>query len=184
LNFITKNEEEKIKNLQSNNDKINTIIKIIYILIKENYDEVKNENLIKNLYEKIFPKYRIDSISKLIYNFIFNLNFLLIFNIISIENLFLKYICKNIILPDKDIIRIRNLINDNIEIFDMKYYKVFSVGFSFMIFILKELTDYIIQQTTKGIFIQNLRIIYKKMKKDVFQKNYCIEILQEYSERN
>ena len=34
LNFITKNEEEKIKNLKSDNEKINTIIKIIYIIIR------------------------------------------------------------------------------------------------------------------------------------------------------
>jgi hypothetical protein len=65
LNFITKNEEEKIKNLKSNNENINTIIKIIYILINENYDEIKNENLINNLYEILFNKYKIDSISKL-----------------------------------------------------------------------------------------------------------------------
>jgi hypothetical protein len=96
----------------------------------------------------------------------------------------LKFICKNIIFSERDILKIKNLISGNLEIFDIKYIKEYSVGFSYIVFIIKEITEYIIQQTSKGIFVQNLRLIYKKMKKDVFQKNYCIEILQEYSERN
>ena len=96
----------------------------------------------------------------------------------------MNLICKSNIFPEKDITKIRNLIGDDLEIFELTYLKKISVGFSYVVFILKEITELIIQQTSKGISIQNLRLIYKKMKKDLFQKNYCIEILQEYSERN
>lgn len=96
----------------------------------------------------------------------------------------MKLICKNTIASESNIIKLRNLIDENLEIFDPKSIKSLSVGFSFVIFILKEITQFVIEKTSNGIFLQNLRLIYKKMKKDIFQKNYCIEILQEYSKEH
>ena len=82
----------------------------------------------------------------------------------------MNLICKSNIFPEKDITKIRNLIGDDLEIFELTYLKKISVGFSYVVFILKEITEFIIQQTSKGISNQNLRLIYKKMKKDLFQK--------------
>jgi hypothetical protein len=69
LNFITKSEEEKLRKLKLNENNnydmiIINIIKIIYILIKEKYNNIVNEYLIENLYKTILPKLKIEKISK------------------------------------------------------------------------------------------------------------------------
>lgn len=65
LNFITKSEEEKIRKIKIEDEKIIKITKIIYVLIGEKYEDISQENLIENLYGNIFPKINIDSMSKI-----------------------------------------------------------------------------------------------------------------------
>ena len=63
LNFITSNIENEFKlnlfnNIDDENEKIYcyNYVKILYLLLDENYEEIKNENLVKQLYQKINNK--------------------------------------------------------------------------------------------------------------------------------
>ena len=63
LNFITINIENEFKlnlfdNLNNENDKkyCYSYVKILYLLLDENYSHIENENLIKQLYQKISNK--------------------------------------------------------------------------------------------------------------------------------
>ena len=63
LNFITSNIENEFKlnlfqNLYDENDKIYcyNYVKLLYILLDEDYAQIENENLIKQLYQKISNK--------------------------------------------------------------------------------------------------------------------------------
>ena len=63
LNFITSNIENEFKlnvfnNIYEENEKVYcyNYVKIMYLLLDENYKDVKNENLIKQLYQKINNK--------------------------------------------------------------------------------------------------------------------------------
>jgi hypothetical protein len=63
LNYITSNIENEFKlnlfqNLYDENDKIYcyNYVKLLYILLDENYAQIENENLIKQLYQKISNK--------------------------------------------------------------------------------------------------------------------------------
>ena len=63
LNYITSNVENEFKlnlfnNIYDENEKIYCYkyVKILYLLLGENYEEIKNENLIKQLYQKINNK--------------------------------------------------------------------------------------------------------------------------------
>jgi hypothetical protein len=44
------------------------LAKIIYVLLKQRYDIISEEKLFENLYMKIMPKLKIDTISKINYN--------------------------------------------------------------------------------------------------------------------
>lgn len=62
LNFITKEEEENLRNMEYN-DEIANIVRIIYILMKQNYDKVNPEMLVENLFSNIFQKFKIENLS-------------------------------------------------------------------------------------------------------------------------
>ena len=63
LNFITLNIETDFKlnfmhNIEDEFDKkyFDNYVKLLYLVLGESYDEIENENLIKNLYDKINGK--------------------------------------------------------------------------------------------------------------------------------
>ena len=63
LNYITSNVENEFKlnlfnNIYDENEKMYCYkyVKILYLLLGENYEEIKNENLVKQLYQKINNK--------------------------------------------------------------------------------------------------------------------------------
>lgn len=64
LNFITKNEELQLLNIDISDKNIMGIIRAIYVLVKEEEKLIPNENLVSNLIMKILPKHKVDSISK------------------------------------------------------------------------------------------------------------------------
>ena len=94
LNFISKKEFENLKNYEIENEIIFDFVKIIYVLLKEEYLQIKKEDLMKNLFDKILRKYNIDHISKY-YQF------------------FSQFLQKNIILFCKINVNYRNIIHRN-----------------------------------------------------------------------
>lgn len=170
LNFITKIEEEKIKKLKTNDQNICDLMKIIYLITGEKFEDIPNENLFENLYQKILPKLKISSISNIFY--------------LLSENLFINHICKELSIPEENIYRIIEILKENKNLYDIKHIKTISVGFSFIIFILKEIVNYISLMTSKGILFHKIRVFQKKMMIDIAMKNNCIRVLQDYSHRN
>ena len=107
LNFITSNIENEFKlylfqNLSDDNDKIYcyNYLKILYLILDENYEQIKNENLIKQLYQKISNKGYKTIKDCLYYIYIKNIN-----NNKSIENIDK---INNIIFEVKDLLNFQN----------------------------------------------------------------------------
>lgn len=67
LNFISNRDNQYLKTLKVQDELLLELIKIIYILLKENYKVISKEEIMINLYENILKKYGIDNIS--IYKF-------------------------------------------------------------------------------------------------------------------
>lgn len=65
LNFISKKNSDSLKELKIEDPLLVDLIKLIYILSNESFKQIKKEKLLVNLHEKIFPKLKIDHISKI-----------------------------------------------------------------------------------------------------------------------
>ena len=65
FNFITKQEEETLKNMTITNIDISSVAKLIYIMINEDFREIFQDQLINNLFDKILSKYDAESLSKM-----------------------------------------------------------------------------------------------------------------------
>lgn len=68
LNFIYKDDEKNLLNIDLNDDIIDSF-KFIYILLKLNFNEISNEMLIRNLIQNIFPKLTLTDFSKNLFYF-------------------------------------------------------------------------------------------------------------------
>ena len=107
LNFITSHIENEFKfnlfqNLYDYNDKIYcySYLKILYLVLDENYEQIKNENLVKQLYQKISNKGYKTIKDYLYYIYIKNIN-----NNKSIENIDK---INDIIIQGKDLLDFKN----------------------------------------------------------------------------
>jgi hypothetical protein len=64
LNFLTKEDENNLYKL-SNIEQVQNLVKLIYILLNESYENISSETLISNLVNNLFAKYHVDNFSKL-----------------------------------------------------------------------------------------------------------------------
>lgn len=64
LNFV-KSDDENILFTKDQPEEIVEFFKLIYIIMKEPFEGIENNNIIRNIKESIFSKYNVDSISKL-----------------------------------------------------------------------------------------------------------------------
>ena len=128
LNFITNNIENEFKfnlfqNLSDDNDKLYcyNYLKILYLVLDENYDQIKNENLAKQLYQKISNKGYINIKDYLYFIYIKNIN----------NNKSIEIIDKinDIIIEKKDLLDFKNI---------FKYDKFIS----YTCFLIKEIINY------------------------------------------
>lgn len=71
MNFIKKEEEANL-NKKEQPDSIMDLIKFFLIVINEDYENIPNQKLLEELFDKIYTKYKLDSLSN--YN-IPNFNF-------------------------------------------------------------------------------------------------------------
>lgn len=67
LNFVTAEDEDKIKTEKLHDVNIVDIVKLLYILLREKYENIDSENLMINLIQNILPKYKIEDISKVFF---------------------------------------------------------------------------------------------------------------------
>ena len=70
LNFVRADDENGLIS-KDQPDEVIEFFKVIYILLKEPYEDIPNNKIIVNLKTIIFPKYNVDSFSKyFVYKFI------------------------------------------------------------------------------------------------------------------
>ena len=75
LNFIKKEEETNLPKKEQP-DSIPDLLRFFLLLINEDYENLSNPKLLDDLFEKILPKYKMDSLSKFFFNIIYS-NFLI-----------------------------------------------------------------------------------------------------------
>ena len=128
LNFITINIENDFKlnlfqNINNENDKkyCYSYIKILYLLLDENYAQIENENLIKQLYQKISNKGYTTIKDYLYYIYIKNLK-----EINIIEN----------------IGKINDILLDVPDLFDFKKSIIYDRFISYTSYLFKEIVNY------------------------------------------
>lgn len=63
MNFIKKDDEANLPKKEQP-EMIVDLLRFFLILINEKYENIPNQKLISEIFEKVFPKYKLDSISK------------------------------------------------------------------------------------------------------------------------
>lgn len=63
LNFVNKDQEKGLL-AKPNPDLILDVIRFIYIVLNEDYSGLEGNSIIENLFDKIYTKYNITSLSK------------------------------------------------------------------------------------------------------------------------
>lgn len=67
LNFISKEEESNITKKEQTEEVYN-ILRLLYIILNEGYQDTPSIKLAERLYMEIFPKYKVDNMSILLCN--------------------------------------------------------------------------------------------------------------------
>ena len=153
LNLITENNEIDLCS-KSQPFIIINLFTIIYIILGENYLEIPTRNLIINLYQTIFKKYKINSISKFYLNlFIF-----------IIEKLFLEIIPQKINLSQIDMNKINQLKNENPKLFNVNEMMKVSQSCSYLILCLIDYFNYINKIYDDGTTYNKIKEADSKLK--------------------
>ena len=153
LNLITQNNEIDLCS-KSQPFIIINLFTIIYIILGENYLEIPTKNLIINLYQTIFKKYKINSISKFYLNlFIF-----------IIENLFLDIIPQKVNLSQIDINKINQLKNENPKLFNFNEMMKVSQSCSYLVLCLIDYFNYINKIYDDGTTYNEIKEANSKLK--------------------
>lgn len=67
LNFITREDENNLSKY-SNIEQVQSIIKLIYVLLNESYKDIPIENLIPHLLINLFQKYKVENLSNIFFS--------------------------------------------------------------------------------------------------------------------
>jgi hypothetical protein len=67
LNFFNKEEENNLATRENSPEEILNVFRLIFIMLNENVDNVQPNKYIDYLVTEIFPKYKIESMSKPIF---------------------------------------------------------------------------------------------------------------------
>lgn len=120
------------------------LLRLIYLLTGEDYEGVSPPNrLLQNLIENIYPKLKVENLSK---------------KIIKEETLFMNYIVKNTNnLSTKQVEKIVTFCENNPKIFNSSEMLKMNKAMSFLCFIIKEIYDFVKQKTEDGIYFISLR---------------------------
>lgn len=84
MNFLKKEEETNLYKKEQP-ESIADLLKFFLLLINEDYENIMNNKVLEEIFEKIYPKYKLDSLSNFIYSL--KLNF---FKIREFDNVFDK----------------------------------------------------------------------------------------------
>ena len=146
IQFFKKKEEEEILKMPEIPKEVGMVLKCIYYLIDENFDEnMGNKELFENMLNNILTKNEDKTFKSLLVNY-FNQN---------------KYLN----LTKEKFDKINNLINDNNTILNMIAMTKLSRPVSLFCFLLKEVYDYINLKTLDGQYYFDLRTKNNELQK-------------------
>jgi len=143
LNFVkTLDESELAKKEQP--EEILMLLRLIYLLTGEDYEGVTPQSrLLQNLIENIYPKLKVENLSKIMY---------------KEETLFMNHIVKNTNnLSIKQVEKIVSFCESNPKIFNSSEILKMNKAMSFLCFIIKEIYDFVKQKTEDGTLFMSLR---------------------------
>jgi hypothetical protein len=154
--LFTKEGEEKLKTGEQN-EKVLETIKLIYIIIGEEYEnKYEGQDLISHLYNTILPKYNINSVS----------------------DLFLTIIIKELDMSREQIEKFIRIVNENSKILNPGDLSKINRPFSNICYPLKEIYEYVTKEVNHNEFhIENDDVVYFeeirniKRKIDILNKN-------------
>ena len=146
IQFFKKKEEEEILKMPEIPKEVGMVLKCIYYLIDENFDEnMGNKELFENMLNNILTRNEDKTFKSLLVNY-FNQN---------------KYLN----LTKEKFDKINNLINDNNTILNMIAMTKLSRPVSLFCFLLKEVYDYINLKTLDGQYYFDLRTKNNELQK-------------------
>ena len=141
MNFIQK--EEEINLLKTgHSDQVLTIFKLLFIMLGEEYQSIPLDKLPEKLYNDLFPKYKVDSLSTFI-NYI--------------ETLILNVILKNLDFSKAQIEAMIKIIEENQKLLVSSELLKLNKVVSYTTFILKEIYEYQTAKLPDGEYIYMIR---------------------------
>ncbi len=168
LNFITKEEEiiltqENISTLPVR-DEIIGIFKIIFLLIRQNFEKVDETLLPEYLINKILVKLKIDNLSNIICK--------------NLEILFQNLICNNLLLSHEQISKIISIVEKNENVLNPTHILKSCKVAACVTFIIKEIYEYVTvkaHDSTPILLLRKHRNNLRKMKEKLYRINWILE---------
>ena len=149
LNFITKNEEQRLIN-ESSHDYVIKIFRIILIFLKE--DTIIKENT--NIFEYIF-------------NDVYNKN-----NVSNIKDLFIKnFVDKIPLIDDARFNKVNDIIKEVPDLLSPSTLLAYNRNVSYLIFFLSELYNYFSFKTNDDVYYYKIRNDYFKLNDNINKIN-------------
>jgi len=140
LNFISTTDEKNLANTTQPNEIIN-IFKIMFLMMNEPLHNLNEQDLIKHLMTRIYPRVGID----------------------NIKSLFLQCIVKIDYFSQEQLDKLNALTGNNPKVFFSGELLKVNKTVSFFSFFLKEFYDYCMSKSFDGTYIFKIRKIYSRM---------------------
>ena len=141
LNFITKNEEQRLIN-ESQHDYVIKIFQIILIFLNEDVDMNNSKNIFEFFFNDIYNKNQVN----------------------NIKDLFIKnFVDKIVLIDDERFIKVNEIIKEVPDLLSPSTLLEYNRNVSYLIFFLSELYNYFSFKTNDGIYYYQIRNDFSKL---------------------
>jgi len=149
LNFITKNEEQRLIN-ESSHDYVIKIFKIILIFLKEDTNIKENTNIFEYIFNDIYNKNKVS----------------------NIKDLFIKnFVDKIPLIDDERFNKVNDIIKEVPDLLSPSTLLAYNRNVSYLIFFLSELYNYFSFKTNDDVYYYKIRNDYFKLNDNINKIN-------------
>ena len=149
LNFITKNEEQRLIN-ESSHDYVIKIFKIILIFLKEDTNIKENTNIFEYIFNDIYNKNKVS----------------------NIKDLFIKnFVDKIPLIDDARFNKVNDIIKEVPDLLSPSTLLAYNRNVSYLIFFLSELYNYFSFKTNDDVYYYKIRNDYFKLNDNINKIN-------------
>ena len=149
LNFITKNEEQRLIN-ESSHDYVIKIFKIILIFLKEDTNIKDNTNIFEYIFKDIYNKNKVS----------------------NIKDLFIKnFVDKIPLIDDARFNKVNDIIKEVPDLLSPSTLLAYNRNVSYLIFFLSELYNYFSFKTNDDVYYYKIRNDYFKLNDNINKIN-------------